>query len=93
MKFEYDPEKSIANKTKHGIDFEEAKVLWADEFAVMQTARSDTEPRFVVIGRIGNTIWAAFITFRRGNVRMISVRRARKQEIDDYEQELARRRT
>ncbi len=93
MRYEYDPNKSHANKIKHGIDFEEAQALWLDKNAVIQDARSDTEPRFVVIGRIGGIFWAAFITHRREAIRIISVRRARKEEIADYEQELARRRT
>lgn len=33
MDFEYDPEKSLQNKQKHGIDFEEAQMLWLDEEA------------------------------------------------------------
>jgi hypothetical protein len=28
--FEYDPDKSLINKAKHGIDFEEARALWLD---------------------------------------------------------------
>ena len=31
MKFEYDINKSLLNKQKHGIDFEEAKLLWNDD--------------------------------------------------------------
>ena len=31
MKFEYDTNKSLSNKQKHGIDFEEAKLLWDDD--------------------------------------------------------------
>lgn len=92
MQYEYDPNKSRTNKVKHGIDFEEAQALWMDKNAVVQDARSDTEPRFIVIGRIGDLFWAAFITYRGETVRIISVRRARKEEIADYEQELARRR-
>jgi len=30
MDFEYDRQKSEANKAKHGIDFEEAQALWQD---------------------------------------------------------------
>ena len=90
MRYEYDPAKSQANKIKHGIDFEEAQALWADEDAIIQKARSDTEPRLVVIGRIGGRFWSAFITYRGETIRIISVRRSRQQEIADYEQELAR---
>ena len=44
-----------------------------------------TSPRFLVIGKIGKNHWAAVCAHRGGNVRIISVRRARKQEIDHYE--------
>lgn len=91
MKFEYDPHKSRANKLKHGIDFEEAQTLWADPDAIVQDARSDTEKRYVVIGRINGKMWSGFITYRNDVIRIISVRRSRKQEMEDYEQELARR--
>lgn len=93
MQYEYDPAKSAANKVKHGIDFEEAQAPWLDAFAIEQDARSDTEPRYVVVGRINDTMWSAFVTYRGAAVRIISVRRSRDKEIEDYEQELARRRT
>ena len=32
MKFEYDPDKSAANREKHGIDFDEAQALWNDPY-------------------------------------------------------------
>jgi len=53
VEFEYDPNKSKANKEKHGIDFEEAKALWSDPRAVDVLGRSEGEPRFIRIGRIG----------------------------------------
>ena len=93
MRYEYDPHKSQANKIKHGIDFEEAQALWLDDFAIEQNARSDTESRLMIIGRIDDKVWSAFITYRDQAVRIISVRCARPQEIADYEKELARRRT
>jgi len=30
VEFEFDPEKSVRNKAKHGIDFQEAQALWKD---------------------------------------------------------------
>ena len=48
-------------------------------------AKTDDEPRFLVIGKIGGNHWAAVCAHRGDNVRIISVRRARKQEIDHYE--------
>lgn len=48
-------------------------------------ARTVDEPRFMVIGRIERHIWAAVITYRNGRVRIISVRRARAEEVNLYE--------
>jgi hypothetical protein len=85
MMFEYDPDKSAANLEKHGIDFEAAQALWADELLLEIPARTADETRFLVIGRIGERHWAAIITYRREAIRIISVRRARNQEIAYYE--------
>jgi hypothetical protein len=83
--FEYDPAKSAANAAKHGINFEDAQALWRDPRLLEAPARTDDEPRFIVIGRIGSRVWAA-ICVRRGDVvRIISVRRARKEEVEHYE--------
>ena len=85
MSFDYDPEKSTANKAKHGIDFDEAQTIWDDPLLLEAPAKTEDELRFFVIGRIGRRHWAAVCTHRNGNVRIISVRRARKQEIGRYE--------
>ena len=85
MPFEYDLEKSAANKAKHGIDFEEAQALWDDLWLLEVPARTEDEPRFLVIGRIEGRHWAAVCTYRGDSVRIISARRARKQEIEHYE--------
>jgi uncharacterized DUF497 family protein len=55
MPFEFDPDKSAANKAKHGIDFVEAQALWNDPERLEVAARSDVEPRSIVIGRIHDT--------------------------------------
>ena len=87
MTFEFDPAKSAANKSKHGIDFEAAQALWADDHAIEIDARSDTEPRSAVIGTIDGKHWIAFVTVRDGAIRIISVRRAREDEVEIYERQ------
>ena len=85
MGFEYDPDKSAANKVKHGIDFDEARALWSDPRLLEAPARTDDGPRFLVIGKFRSGHWSA-ICVRRGNhIRIVSVRRARKKEIEHYE--------
>lgn len=88
MNFDYDPEKSASNKQKHGIDFEEAQGLWSDPYAFAAPARTVDEPREIVIGLIGDKLWAAVVTYRDDVIRIISVRRARKEETEAYERQI-----
>lgn len=85
MEFEFDPQKSANNKIKHGIDFMEARMLWEDSFLLEIEARTVDEPRFLMIGEIFEKHWSAVITYRLNMVRIISVRRSRKEEIELYE--------
>jgi len=85
MEFEFDPRKSRSNKKKHGIDFDEAQALWDDLDLIVVPARTFDEPRYLVIGRIGETHWSGVITYREDRIRIISVRRSRDEEIEIYE--------
>ncbi|MBW4624836.1 MAG: BrnT family toxin [Brasilonema octagenarum HA4186-MV1] len=85
MEFEFDEHKSASNKVKHGIDFISAQELWLDADRVEVAARTEGEPRFLVIGWFNGKHWAAVITYRGERVRIISVRRARNQEVELYE--------
>ncbi|MBW2261104.1 MAG: BrnT family toxin [Deltaproteobacteria bacterium] len=77
--------KSQANKSKHGIDFVEAQLLWLDEMLIEIPARTTDEPRFLIVGRIVGTHWSAVITHRDDRIRFISVRRSRREEVEIYE--------
>lgn len=84
--FEFDEAKSAANRQKHGIDFVDAQALWDDPDLLEIRAREvDDEPRFLVVGSIEGRHWSAVITYRNGNVRLISVRRSRAEEVALYE--------
>ena len=48
-------------------------------------AKTDDEPRFLVIGLIEGKHWSAVVTYRGPNIRLISVRRSRKEEVALYE--------
>ena len=48
-------------------------------------AKTDDESRWMVIGQMDGKHWSAVITYRAGNVRLISVRRARAEEVALYE--------
>lgn len=85
MKFEFDAAKSGSNKMKHGIDFDLAQELWDDPDMIEIPVRTSDEPRFLVIGKIADKHWVGVITYRGDKIRIISVRRARKQEVSIYE--------
>jgi uncharacterized protein len=85
MQFEYDPGKSDRNKEKHVLDFGEAQALWDDPDLLEIPVVTSDEPRCLVIGRIAGKHWSGIITFRGDAVRIVSVRRARKEEIALYE--------
>jgi len=85
LEFEFDERKSRANETKHGINFIDAQSLWLDEMRIEIPARTLDEPRFVVIGLIGGKHWSAVITYRGERVRLISMRRGRREEVSIYE--------
>ena len=48
-------------------------------------AKTADEPRYLVIGRIDDKHWSAVVTYRGLNIRLISVRRARTEEVALYE--------
>lgn len=83
--FEFDPQKSGSNRKKHGIDFVEAQKLWEDPELLEVPARTEDEPRWVVVGRIGAKHWSAVVTYRSEAIRIISVRRSRAEEVELYE--------
>ena len=81
----YDEGKSRANREKHGIDFVQAQAIWNDPDLIEIPAVTVDEPRFLVIGRIDGKHWSVVVTYRSGNVRIISVRRPRSEELAIYE--------
>ena len=85
MEFEFDARKSRSNQKKHGIDLIEAQRLWNDPDLLAVPAKTTDEPRILVVGKIEELHWSAIITHRGDRLRIISVRRSRKEEIELYE--------
>ena len=75
----------ISISLKHDIDFVEAQALWLDPDLLEIQANTEDEPRFLVIGIIRNKHWSAVVTYRDSNIRLISVRRSREEEVLLYE--------
>lgn len=92
MRFEWDENKNETNQKKHGISFETAKLIFNDPSCLFVLDRKEAgEQRWHAIGMIPKT--AAVLTvvhteIREGSIRIISARRATKQEQNDYAQSL-----
>ena len=55
MRFEWDEAKNLANQRKHGVSFEEASEVFADDtvqLEIFDDAHSDTEDRMITLGPI-----------------------------------------
>ena len=85
IKFEFDENKSRSNLEKHGIDFVDAQQLWNDPDLLEIPAKTADEPRFLIIGMISGKHWSGVVTYRNKCIRIISVRRSRKEEVALYE--------
>jgi hypothetical protein len=83
--FEYDIPKSLSNEEKHGISFEVAQKLWSDPEAITLEAHERGEVRYLLIARLYDKHWSAIFTYRQLKIRIISVRRSRKNEVNTYE--------
>ena len=83
--FEFNEQKSQANLLKHGINFIDAQVLWNDPRLLEIPAKTEDEPRYLLVGLISEKHWSAVITYRNANIRLISVRRSRPEEVALYE--------
>ena len=84
MLFEWDDEKARANIKKHGIDFETAARVFADEnrLEIYDEEHSEDEDRYITIGMIDSVACVVMVVYtERGEaVRLISARKATSQE-------------
>lgn len=83
--YTWDPNKSEANKKKHGISFEDARDSIFEGKNILATgiAYDGTENRYAVIGKFGGKYYVGIFSMtEKGVVRIISVRRARREEED-----------
>ncbi len=93
--FDWDPNKAKANWKKHGISFEQASTIFLDPkmITVFDTEHSEHEDRWATIGIDKNGILLVVLhTFQQldvnySRVRMISARKATKDEIKQYREE------
>lgn len=89
MEFEWNPDKAALNFEKHGVSFQEAATVFNDPLSMTfpDPDHSIGESRYVIIGlsRFGQLLVVAH-TDREGKVRIISARKATRQERRFYEE-------
>jgi uncharacterized protein len=87
--FEWDKNKAASNLAKHGVGFEEATTVFGDPLSVtiFDPAHSQTEDRFIILGRSHQGRLLVVIHTERGdNIRVISARRASRREQKHHEE-------
>ncbi len=84
--FEWDEQKNRSNKAKHGISFERARAVFADRSALdLLDSREDYgEERWLTIGVAQGELLAVVNTQRGETYRLISARKATREEIHAY---------
>jgi uncharacterized DUF497 family protein len=82
IQFEWDPIKAASNRRKHGVPFAEAIQVFEDPSRQEQLDTSDElgEERWLTLGRAGNGILHVVSTHRQESIRLISARKATRNE-------------
>ena len=87
MKFEWDAAKAKSNFKAHGVSFELAKTVFEDAFAIgrLDDREDYGERRFVIFGMaVGQVLLFVAYTERDDRIRIISARKATRNEQDRY---------
>ena len=83
--FEYDSEKDAANQRKHGLSLEVARRIDWNTIRVVPDTRHDyQEARYQIYGRVLDRLHVLIVTPRDGVLRVISLRKANRREVNQY---------
>ncbi len=87
MRYQWDRNKALTNLNKHGIDFADAVSVFSDELAVSIFDSRFAEERFIIIGMDAfSRILVVIYTLRDDEIRLISARKATRNERRQYEE-------
>ena len=86
MGHEWDEAKAAANFVKHGVDFLDAIKIFLDSCRVEEEdfLDKDGEARFKAIGLVEGCVLVVLFTYRNGDIRIISARKAESYERRKY---------
>jgi hypothetical protein len=70
--FEWDPEKDLVNRAKHGVSFAEAQHAFGDPGRVIaeDLSHSEGEKRYYCFGKVKNGVLTVRFTYRGGLIRI-----------------------
>lgn len=87
MRYQWDRDKALTNRSKHGIDFADAVSVFSDELAITIFDDHPVEERFITMGMDAmGRILVVVYTMRDDEIRLISARKATKNERRQYEE-------
>jgi uncharacterized DUF497 family protein len=90
MSYEWDERKRRGNVKKHGIDFIDVPAVFDGDIVILPDERFEYgEPRLIAIGILKSVVVVVAYTERDENIRIISARKATKNEQIYYFQEIA----
>ena len=87
MIYQWNRDKAATNLRKHGVDFADAVSVFSDDLAITIPDERFDEERFVSIGldAFGRVLVVVY-TLRGDEIRVISARKATRQERRQYEE-------
>ena len=87
MSIQFDPAKAESNFKKHGVSFADAEGVFYDPLAIHRIDPvSEDEERFVAVGMgSADAVLVVVYTIRGEDIRLISARRATRNEVKSYE--------
>jgi uncharacterized DUF497 family protein len=86
MGIHFDPAKAASNLQKHGVHFSEAEMVLQDQLALtIEDPDAAGEQRWITMGTdsMGRILLVVY-TYRSDQIRVISVRKASRQEREKY---------
>lgn len=89
MKFEWDEAKRRSNYEKHGLDFRDAEKVFQGSLVTVLDSRQDYgEERYISLGMLADVVVVVVHTSRSDKTRIISMRKAKLQERQAYEEKI-----
>lgn len=89
QEFEWDDAKRRSTIRKHGIDFEDAKLIFDGRPVLHAPSNPKGEERWIAVGSLGGLTIAVIYTFRGEKIRLVTARRANKREREHYDEEFS----